>query len=263
MLRSDNLTELSKALISAQSAFPALVKDATNPHFRSKYADLATVVETTRAPLAKAGLTVVQTTEFRDDGATVLLTTLLHTSGQFITSTYPLVPVKNDPQGMGSALTYARRYGLMAIVGIAPEDDDGNDAARPDDRATETTPRRDFSSPSQPRVPDGVVSEGLRVTDVKVTRGVGKPKGGQPGKPYTKYNITLSDGRVAATFDNGMYEAAQLAKSRGLIVEVSTQRSPYGLDLLHLEPTIQSDTALDGNDTLGDPPPLSDDDIPF
>ena len=127
-MQSESIKELATALSKAQGAMEGAKKDSANPFFRSKYADLASAWESCRKPLSDNGLSVIQTTDILPEGLR-LITTLLHTSGEWVSGILPVKPVKDDPQGMGSAMTYARRYGLMAIVGIAPEDDDGNAAS--------------------------------------------------------------------------------------------------------------------------------------
>lgn len=121
--------KLAEALAKAQGQIRGAAKDTTNPHFKSKYADLASVWEACRKPLADNGLSVVQFTKIvGDDRQPVLVTRLLHSSGECIEGDTPLLMGKQDMQALGSAITYARRYGLAAMVGIAPEDDDGNAA---------------------------------------------------------------------------------------------------------------------------------------
>lgn len=115
------------ALIKAQGAFKPAVKDAVNPHFKSRYVTLQAVIDAVLPALHANGFALVQATSV-EDGKTILRTTLAHVSGESVCSFYPVHPVKADPQGEGSALTYARRYALMALCGIAPEDDDGNAA---------------------------------------------------------------------------------------------------------------------------------------
>ena len=127
MNRSERIDDLAAALATAQGAMEAASKDKTNPHFKSKYADLASIWDAIREPLSKNGLSVVQLPE-EIDGKIRLTTMLLHKSGQWIEAAYSLPPTKNDPQGFGSAITYMRRYALSG-VGVAPEDDDGNDAS--------------------------------------------------------------------------------------------------------------------------------------
>lgn len=128
VLQSDSIAKLMPALIAAKQAFAPAVKDSINPAFRSKYVSLDGVIDAVDGPLLANGIATVQQTDHDPQFGTVLLTRLIHSSGEWIGSRYVVRPVKQDPQGEGSALTYARRYALMALVGIAPEDDDGNAA---------------------------------------------------------------------------------------------------------------------------------------
>lgn len=136
MLTSETITKIMPALIKAQEAFAPAVKAKVNPHFKSKYVPLDAVIDAIAKPLRDNGIAVVQQTDI-DDARTVLITRLVHESGEWIAGRYPVHPVKADPQGEGSALTYARRYALMALVGIAPEDDDGNAAVKATEREQE------------------------------------------------------------------------------------------------------------------------------
>jgi len=123
------MKELAVAMAKAQAQVKTALKERTNGGFKSKYADLTSIWDACREALTKNGLSVIQRTDF--EGSTIWLETmLLHTSGEHVCSRYPLRPVKEDPQGFGSALTYARRYCLAAMVGVvADEDDDGNAAS--------------------------------------------------------------------------------------------------------------------------------------
>ncbi len=124
----EHQAELFAALSKAQHVMAGASKDATNPHFGNKYADLASVWEACRVPLAENGLSVLQPTSA--DGAKVTVTTIVaHISGGWIASELTLTSDKVTPQGVGSCITYGRRYGLSAMVGISPEDDDGNAAS--------------------------------------------------------------------------------------------------------------------------------------
>lgn len=116
------------ALAAAQSEMDALTKNATNPHFRAKYADLAAVVSACLPALNKHGIALIQPVG-EDELGRFVETVLMHETGE-LRCRVPLVVSKNDAQGFGSALTYARRYGLMSMVGLAPEDDDGNAAVK-------------------------------------------------------------------------------------------------------------------------------------
>ena len=123
--RSLGVGKLAEALAKAQSEMESAKKDSMNPHFKNKYADIASIIDAVRAPLAKHGLSYVQFVE--DDF--YLVTLLMHTSGEWISGRMKLILMKHDMQGLGSAITYARRYGLSAMVGIAQDDDDGNAAS--------------------------------------------------------------------------------------------------------------------------------------
>lgn len=131
MDKSEHINELATALAKAQAVMHPVKKAAENPFFKSSYADLAGVFNAVQGPLAANGLAVCQTFANGADGSTVTITTtLLHASGQWISGELTLRPVKADPQGIGSACTYGRRYSLMAICGLPAEndDDDGNAA---------------------------------------------------------------------------------------------------------------------------------------
>jgi ERF superfamily len=123
------MKNLVTALIEAQKAFLPIKKDKDNPFFHSKYADLESVIDGIKKALSDNGLAVIQTFGI-SEGKTTLLTTLLHTSGEFFRGEQ-FLDVAGDPQKIASASTYARRYGLLAILGIAAEDDDGNTASLP------------------------------------------------------------------------------------------------------------------------------------
>jgi len=147
---SNDLGKLFEALAKAQGEMQTAKKDQANPFFKSNYADLSSCWEAIRAPFSKYGLSIIQvpligesfsskatykdkqgnTKTYDVNGKTVIIKTVLgHLSGQFMSSVVEVQPTKTDPQGFGSAMTYARRYGLMAIAGIAPDDDDGNAAS--------------------------------------------------------------------------------------------------------------------------------------
>lgn len=121
------LAPLTKALCKAQSEMSGAKKNKVNPYFKSNYSTLSSVFEALKEPFGDNGLSVSQTMDILPNGRTVLETTIFHESGCFINSKM-LLPDINDPQKMGSAITYFRRYSLMAIAGIPAEDDDGNSA---------------------------------------------------------------------------------------------------------------------------------------
>jgi len=129
--QEQNMKQIAAAFIKAKKAFAPAIKNASNPHFKSKYADLAACIEAVDEPFLANGIAMYQET-FEDATGVTVETVLLHESGEIIRCGRLHVPAsKQDPQGYGSALTYARRYSLMAACGIAPEDDDGNAASKP------------------------------------------------------------------------------------------------------------------------------------
>lgn len=136
---------LAKAFVTAQKAMEAVKKAATNPAFKTKYADLSEVVEAVVPALNAAGVGVIQNAANDGDWVSVA-TTLLHEGGSSVTSLLRLRPSKTDPQGVGSAITYGRRYSLLAMTGAAPEDDDGNSASGP---------RQQHQHQQQQRQPEG------------------------------------------------------------------------------------------------------------
>ena len=127
-LSDTGVAELFAAFAKAQASMGDVLKQANNPAFRSKYADLASVVEAVTPALNANGLAMIQAPSF--DGEVVGVETVIaHTAGGFMRSTFRIRPAKADAHGLGSAVTYARRYALMAVCGVAPEDDDGNAAS--------------------------------------------------------------------------------------------------------------------------------------
>lgn len=121
---------IATALAKAQANMGKALKQANNPHFRSKYADLGNVMDACLPALNEAGIALIQPTG-EDEHGRFVETILIHgESGESLTCRVPLIVSKNDMQGYGSAVTYARRYGLMAMAGIAPEDDDGHAASK-------------------------------------------------------------------------------------------------------------------------------------
>ena len=128
MTHSAQIDELSTALSKAQGLIEGAKKDAANPFFKSKYADLASVWDACRAALAVNGLAVIQSPAA--EGTRVSVDTLLtHSSGQWVAGTVSVTAKEDSPQAIGSAITYLRRYALQSFVGVAPEDDDANAAS--------------------------------------------------------------------------------------------------------------------------------------
>ena len=129
MNHSESMKEIAPALVKAQATIKAAVKDSSNPFFKSKYADLATIIEAVRTPLNAAGICFLQPASEAEHGVRVE-TILLHVSGEWVSESVVVPVSKDDAQGMGSALTYGRRYGLQSMCGVPVEDDDGNAATK-------------------------------------------------------------------------------------------------------------------------------------
>ena len=138
-MQSDQINELAMALSKVQGEMSSAIKDSSNPFFKSKYADLSSIWNCCKEPLSKNGLAIIQTMDLKE-GQNVLITTLAHASGQWMRSCLPILNEKNNAQGLGSAITYMRRYALSAIVGVTcDEDDDGNEACKGSDKRKELT----------------------------------------------------------------------------------------------------------------------------
>lgn len=138
MEKSEQINELAAALSKAQGAIKGALKDTANPFFKSKYADLSSVWEACRDQLAANGLSVAQMPCETESGVMVE-TVLMHASGQWISNRFTMPVAKQDAQSVGSAITYSRRYALAAMVGVAPEDDDGNAATGNGDKIDRKT----------------------------------------------------------------------------------------------------------------------------
>ena len=136
------MQEITKALIKFHNSGAAAKKSANNPFFKSRYASLEEVIETVRAEAGKCGLTFTQLVDFQD-GIIFVRTIIMHESGQALEGRTPVVCKDNqDPQKMGSGITYAKRYGLQAAFGLPSEDDDGNAASQTSTKVTKVEPKQ-------------------------------------------------------------------------------------------------------------------------
>lgn len=149
MEQSEAINDLAAALAKAQGQIEGAAKAAENPAFKRdgkamKYADLTAVWNACRDVLSEHGLAVIQAPGLTTEGRMTMTTMLVHSSGQWVRETLSIPLAKQDPQGYGSAVTYARRYALQSFIGIAPEDDDGNAASAP-------APRREPERKAEPR----------------------------------------------------------------------------------------------------------------
>lgn len=216
MEQSASIAKLSEALSKAQGVMEKASKDSSNPFFKSKYADLASVWDACRKPLTDHGLSIVQTADFIVDHPDLVCieTMLCHSSGEWLKGKLAVKPVKNDPQSVGSCITYLRRYSLQSMVGIAPEDDDGNAASgakpnvKPIPQATQQAPQ---APPDVPPQVETALAEDQVI--VKIT-GVKSKTGETNGKKWTAYFIETATGEYG-TFSETLADAARTYAESG------------------------------------------------
>ena len=171
MLTSPEIDLLAAALAKAQAIMGGALKDSTNPFFKSKYADLESVWQACRKTLTDNGLSVVQGSGFRAECGTFITTRLLHSSGQWIEGELPVVAKEPTPQGMGSAITYARRYALAAMVGVYQTDDDA-EAAHGRQAGHTTNPRSEPEYKVDPEIRDQYATAVKMAVATKNVRGL-------------------------------------------------------------------------------------------
>ena len=264
MKHSESIALLAGALAKAQLQIEPASKNATNPHFRSHYADLASIWDACRGPLNTNGLSIVQFPCDGEVGRTGLCTMLLHSSGEWISEVVTTRSQKDDPQGLGSALTYLRRYALAAVVGVtATEDDDGNAASTPANaRVSAPAPRPYIPPPvSPPAVNAPPVAQKASVPAVNAPPVAHKPVSqpvqtattatsavqaivefykvdqgtGKNNKPYTKHRIGWldSNGKMiyGTTFSASDGECACESMDLKCPCEITFVTGQYGLDI--------------------------------
>lgn len=145
MNKSDSIKNITEALVKFQSSIASIKKDGTNPFFKSKYATLENIVDSIQKPLAENGLALTQFLSTSPLGDPELTTTLLHTSGEYISASFKLSPIDNKPQSMGGAITYARRYAISSVLRLVTDDDDDGNVA-----SGNTTTKKPASNPVKP-----------------------------------------------------------------------------------------------------------------
>jgi len=160
LMRSAEFGKIAAALAAAQGEMTAALKENANPAFKSRYADLASVLDACRPALSKAGIAITQPPSIT--GADVAVETwFLHSSGEFLACRVTAKAKGTDPQSIGSTITYLRRYGLMALAGVAPDDDDDGNAAsrRREEPRPRFEPSREEAAPApRPGIPLTVVT---------------------------------------------------------------------------------------------------------
>ena len=282
MKHSESIAALAGALAKAQLQIEPASKNATNPHFRSHYADLASIWDACRGPLGANGLSIVQFPCDGEVGRIGLCTMIVHSSGEWMSETITVKALKEDPQFLGGVLTYLRRYSLAAVVGVtATEDDDGNAASTPANARVSTPASRPYIPPpvsppavNAPPVAHKPVSQPVSqpvakpvqtataatsavqaiVEFYKVDEGTGKN-----GRAYTKHRIgwTGIDGKMTygTTFSASDGEVACESMNLNCPCEITYVVGQYGLDIKSVK---MSTMPMSATDYAG-----GDDEIPF
>ncbi len=292
METSPTIGALALALSAAQGEMAAAKKDAENPHFKSRYADLASIWDACRAPLSKHKLAVLQTVAAQGD--VVAITTMLaHESGEWVRDVLNLLPRDPSPQSAGSAITYGRRYALAAIVGVAPDDDDGNAASANGNGARQYEgpgQAKQYARPAQGNAPapaqPGAVSPTPSSPTTSSTRSASTatpasttdapPPADDPVKDAAKELVGKLAGFAGKTFATELWESTKdwpkrrdlLAKAAGAAAEiVRVLGKAPGMDLLASiaarKEVVGARVALMVAASLGEPVPASSDIPPF
>lgn len=210
MEHSESLKELATALSKAQGEIENAHKNAANTHFKAKYADLAEIINTVRPVLTKYGLAVVQIPGFAD-GVVTVETMLTHASGEWIKGTSGAPAQKQDPQGVGSAVTYLRRYSLAAVCAIAQEDDDGEAAVERNGKPArrEKAPKPEPQPSPLPELRDTIGGLCAAFVGVELTE--------QERKLIVKASAVASDYKApAAWLEEAVAKLTALAKQKGI-----------------------------------------------
>ena len=282
MKHSESIAALAGALAKAQLQIEPASKNATNPHFRSHYADLASIWDACRGPLNTNGLSIVQFPCDGEVGRIGLCTMIVHSSGEWMSETITVKALKEDPQFLGGVLTYLRRYSLAAVVGVtATEDDDGNAASTPANARASAPAQRPYIPPpvSPPAVNAPPVAQKASVPAVNAPSVAQKPVSqpvsqpvqtatsttsavqaiveyykvdqgtGKNGKPYTKHRIgwTGIDGIMTygTTFSASDGECACESMNLNCPCEITFVTGPYGLDIKSVKMSQMPTTATD------------------
>lgn len=215
MTKSDSIATLAGALAKAQSIMQGAAKDATNPHFKSKYADLASVWDACRKPLSDNGLSVAQFPSAEGPRVTVT-TMLMHSSGEWLADDLSALARDDGPQGIGSVITYLRRYGLSAVAGVAPEDDDAEKGeARHQGYAV--TPQPATNGKDSHAAP---AAEPASATTVL--------KAVKAGKSGAKGELVTADGESLLCYDQRAVALAEQCCQDGALVTLTIAKSTSG-----------------------------------
>lgn len=231
MFTSDALDAVVPALVKARADFKPVLREATGQVAQRtiKYADLAGVIEATLPACTKQGLALVQTV---DAETSTLITRLLHTSGQWIESRYPLTFSGQTPQQIGAQLSYGRRYSLLALLCVAQEDDDA--------AGVPAHPSAPAKPPSASQTPPAAGNGGQASGEAHVTR-VDFDEGvsAKNNKPWQRWRVSFDDSSpMATTFSSTVGESAQEALELGALVVYVTETTAKGINLVSIEPAL-------------------------
>lgn len=250
---------LAKALVALVAAMPAAPKDASNPHFGQSYASLLSIWEVVRPILKAHGFALIQQPMPSTDGV-YLETHLIHESGAFLTARL-IMPVrqKDNPQAIGSALTYARRYSMSAMLSIVTEeDDDGNaGAAGAPPRAAAPAPqttRASLTAAAAPAPPRAEPAPATSQVWFGIIEKVLRREGMTGGRQWTLFTIHGQGNERFSTFDAKWSDAAKFLI--GTVAKVTWTHGRRGKDLFSIE-------AAEGPEATAEPPEEDDENIPF
>lgn len=226
---SADIGALALALAKAQAEVKGALKDADNPFFKSKYADLDSAWKACREALSKNELAVIQT-PFTSHNNVGVVTILAHSSGQWIQGRIDVPPAKYDAQSAGSTITYLRRYALMAMVGIAPEDDDGNQASGRGGRASATGGPQPVSPPAQAAAPPSYTQEEYATAKAVWQPLVAAIKSATTAAELTNIDVRFADG-LAAIRKVSATQAEQIALAiKNKFHEIAQKAGPFDAD---------------------------------
>lgn len=228
METSATIGKLAEALSKAQGVIEGAAKGSDNPFFKSKYADLSAVWDACRKPLSDNNLSIVQTSDFLPEHPemVVIETILCHSSGEWMKGRLAVKPVKSDPQSVGSCITYLRRYSLQSIVGIAPEDDDGNAASQ-----GEAKPPAKSKAPDKPKDKTEDAALICMTTIKEVTHKDGETN----GKKWRRYGIQDGNDAWYSTFSESIVDLANTAMQSGDVVALHYTEGEKSRSLVNIE----------------------------
>jgi hypothetical protein len=228
---SESLNELAPALAKAQAAMKAADMDGENPHFRSRYATLASITAAVKKPLAEHGLAVVQGVG-AGEGTAKVTTMVVHASGQWIASELALpVGERATPQAIGSAISYGRRYGLAGLLGVVSDTDDDGNAAEEAAKASPVAMVRKTATPAP------VQEQSEEDFEWKGTISKYEIKEGVSGRgPWKVHRVFLGD-RSASTFDAKLGDAAEALRKleAPVVLRVKPGKKAGSYELLGVE----------------------------